>query len=106
MTYTKFLGGGGGPFVGWYLFVWGVFSFYMWIATFRHNTVAAADVSGLVDHVPAARDRRRVWHSAEHIRRAATWGSCAAALAVYLSAAEIINGDFGRTVLPVGPYVA
>ena len=33
-------------------------------------------------------------------------GLVCAALAAYLSAAEIINGDFGRTVLPVGPYVA
>ncbi len=37
-TYVKFFGGGAGPFIGWYLFVWGVFSFYMWIAAFRHNT--------------------------------------------------------------------
>ena len=38
VTYVKFFGGGAGPFIGWYLFVWGVFSFYMWIAAFRHNT--------------------------------------------------------------------
>src|SRR5271165_2021210 len=29
VTFEKFLGGGApAPFVGWYLFVWGVFSFY------------------------------------------------------------------------------
>ena len=39
-TFIKFLGGGApASFVGWYLFGWGVFSFYMWIATFRHNMV-------------------------------------------------------------------
>ena len=33
VTFIKFLGGGApAPFVGWYLFIWGVFSFYMWIA--------------------------------------------------------------------------
>jgi succinate-acetate transporter protein len=31
-------------------------------------------------------------------------GLVAAALAGYLSAAEMINADFGRTVLPIGPY--
>ena len=30
--------GGRGPFIARRLFVWGVFSFYMWIASFRHNT--------------------------------------------------------------------
>ncbi len=29
-------------------------------------------------------------------------GLLCAALAAYLSAAEIINGDYGRTVLPTG----
>ena len=38
-TYAKFFGGGApAAFVGCWLFGWGVFSFYMWIATFRHNT--------------------------------------------------------------------
>ena len=33
VIFIKFLGGGApAPFVGWYLFIWGVFSFYMWIA--------------------------------------------------------------------------
>lgn len=29
-------------------------------------------------------------------------GLLCAALAAYLSAAEVINGDYGRTVLPIG----
>jgi succinate-acetate transporter protein len=31
-------------------------------------------------------------------------GLVCALLAAYLSAAEVINGDYGRTVLPNGPY--
>ncbi len=105
VTYAKFFGGGSpAPMVGWYLFVWGVFSFYMWIASFRHNTalqltflalwitfllLAGADFFGMP-----------VLHMA-----GGYLGLVTAALAAYLSAAEIINGDYGRTVLPVGPYI-
>ena len=104
-TYAKFFGGGApAAFVGCWLFGWGVFSFYMWIATFRHNTalqltfltlwvtfllLAAADLFGMP-----------ILHTA-----GGYLGLVCAALAAYLSAAEIINGDFGRTVLPVGPYI-
>jgi len=31
-------------------------------------------------------------------------GLICACIAAYLSAAEIINGDYGRTVIPVGPF--
>lgn len=104
--YVKFFGGGApASFVGWFLFGWGIFSFYMWIATFRHNMVlqvvfltlwvtfmllAAGDFFG----IPLA-------HTA-----GGYLGLVCAALAAYLSAAEIINGDYGRTVLPVWPYEA
>ena len=104
-TYAKILGGGAPTsFVGWWLLVWGVFSFYMWIATFRHNTalqltflalwitfllLAGADILAMP-----------ILHTA-----GGYLGLVTAALAAYLSAAEIINGDFGRTILPVGPYV-
>jgi len=89
-------------FVGWYLFVWGVFTFYMWIASFRHNTalqlvfltlwitfflLAIGDWFGLgTAHVLGG-----------------YMGLLCAILAAYLSAAEVINGDYGRTVLPIGP---
>ncbi|MEJ0005821.1 MAG: acetate uptake transporter [Steroidobacteraceae bacterium] len=39
VAYAHEFGGGAAPeFVGWYLLVWGVFTFYMWIASFRHST--------------------------------------------------------------------
>jgi hypothetical protein len=46
---------------------WGVFSFYKWAATFRHNMALQL-------------------------------------VFLTLSAAEVINGDYGRTVLPIGPF--
>ncbi len=91
------------PFIGWYLVVWGVFTFYMWIATFRHNMalqlvfltlwiafflLAIGDLFGIpVSHVAGG-----------------YVGLVCACLAAYLSAAEIINGDYGRTILPIGPF--
>ena len=87
--------GGGAPpaFVGWYLLVWGVFTFYMWIASFRHNTalqlvfltlwitffvLAAGDLFGMA-----------VFHKAGGF-----CGLLCAGIAAYLSAAEVINADY------------
>jgi succinate-acetate transporter protein len=105
VAYVHEFGGAAPPaFVGWYLLVWGVFTFYMWIASFRHNTalqlvfltlwitffiLAGGDLFGMA-----------VLHKAGGYT-----GLLCAALAAYLSAAEIINGDYGRTVLPIGPHV-
>ncbi len=39
VAYVQTFGGGAPPpFVGWYLCIWGVFTFYMWIASFLYNT--------------------------------------------------------------------
>jgi succinate-acetate transporter protein len=101
---AKLFGGGApAPFVGWYLFLWGVFSFYMWIATFRHNTVLqlAFLAVWITFLLLAAGD----WFGVPVLHTAGGYlGLVAAALAGYLSAAEMINADFGRTVLPIGPY--
>ena len=102
VAYVHDFGGSAPPaFVGWYLLVWGVFTFYMWIASFRHNTtlqlifltlwvtfflLAAGDLFGL----PTIRTF------------GGYLGLVCAGLAAYLSAAEIINADYGRTVLPIG----
>jgi uncharacterized protein len=102
VAYAHTFGGGAPPaFVGWYLLVWGVFTFYMWIASFRHSTalqlvfltlwitfltLAAGDLFG----VPTLH------------RIGGHLGLVCAAIAAYLSAAEVINADYGRTVLPIG----
>lgn len=90
-----------GTFVGWYLLLWGVFTFYLWLATFRSPRVlqwlflllwitflllAAGDGLGM----PAA------GHAGGYL------GIVVAFLALYLSAAEVINEAYGRTVVPIG----
>jgi len=88
-------------FIGWYLFLWGVFTLYMWVATWHAPralqlvflslwitffVLAASEWTGLV------------WlhHAGGYL------GLVTALLAFYLSAAEIINETHGYTVLPVG----
>ncbi|MGH7072966.1 MAG: acetate uptake transporter [Stellaceae bacterium] len=100
----KVFGGGPASMIGWYLFVWGVFTFYMWIATFKHNMVLQLVFLTLwiTYFLLAIGD----WTGVHVIGFAGGYlGLICALLAGYLSAAEVINGDYGRQVLPVGVFV-
>lgn len=92
-------------FVGWYLFVWGVFSFYMWIATFRKNKALmliflALWITFMLLAFGEMEGSSSLHHAGGYL------GLVTAVLAMYLSAAEVINDSFGREVLPVGAYAA
>jgi succinate-acetate transporter protein len=100
--FAKFFGAGvPGAAVGWYLIVWGVFTFAMWIGTFALNRALfliflalwiTFFLLGLKDllGIPAL----------------GTYGGygglITALLSAYLGAAEIINETHGKTVLPIG----
>ncbi|WP_416051061.1 acetate uptake transporter [Cupriavidus basilensis] len=88
-------------FVGWYLFLWGVFTFYMWLATFRSPRALQLVFLALwiTFFLLAAGD----WtgSGALHIAGGYT-GLLTAALAFYLSAADVINEVYQRAVLPIG----
>src|SRR5580692_10988594 len=102
VAYAHEFGGGAPPaFVGWYLLVWGVFTLYMWVASFRHNTALQLVFLTLwiTFFLLAAGD---LYGSATAHRLGGYLGLVCAALAAYLSAAEVINADYGRAVLPVG----
>jgi succinate-acetate transporter protein len=102
VAYLHAFGGGALPgFVGWYLFIWGVFTFYMWIASFRHST--ALQLVFLTLWVTFFLLALSELQELPGLHRLGGFcGLACAALAAYLSAAEIINGDYGRTILPVG----
>ena len=88
-------------FVGWYLFLWGVFTFYMWLGTFRSPKALQAIFLALwiTFFLLAAGD----WSGSAMLRAAGGYvGLVTAALAFYLSAAEIVNEAYGREVFPVG----
>jgi succinate-acetate transporter protein len=88
-------------FVGWYLFLWGVFTFYMWLGTFKAPRALQLIFLALwiTFFLLAAGD----WTAIDGLHKAGGYtGLLTAALAFYLSAAEIINDNQQRTVLPVG----
>jgi succinate-acetate transporter protein len=98
-----FLGHVPASFVGWYLFMWGVFTFYMWLGSLA--------LSRAVSYVFLA-----LWITflllalgAWGISAAHTTGGYAglvtAIIAFYVSAAEVINETHGRAVLPLGVRV-
>lgn len=90
-------------FIGWYLFVWGVFTFYMWIATFRHNM--ALQLVFLTLWITYLLLAIGAWFSLPAITQIGGYiGLICALIAGYTSAAEAINGDYKREVLPIGAF--
>jgi len=88
-------------FVGWYLFLWGVFSFYMWVATLKKPRALQFIFLALwiTFFLLAAGE----WTGMSALHVAGGYGGLiTAALAFYLSAAEVINDAHQREVLPIG----
>ncbi|MGC9325288.1 MAG: acetate uptake transporter [Desulfomonilia bacterium] len=89
-------------FLSWYLFMWGLFTFFMWIGTWKANRALQVVFFTLtiLFWMLAARDAFE-WTG--------TWatitgyeGVFCGASAIYLAMAQVINENFGRTVLPIG----
>jgi succinate-acetate transporter protein len=92
-------------FVGWYLFVWGVFTFYMWIGSMHTST--SVQLVFLALWITFGLLAIGVWTGMAMITRLGGYmGLITAVLAFYASAAMVINESFGRIVLPTHPYVA
>ena len=87
--------------VGWYLLLWGAFTFAMWIGTFALNRalflifLALWVTFALLGLAPITGD-------AALTTLGGYGGLITAALAFYLGAADVINETHGRTVLPIG----
>ena len=88
-------------FVGWYLCLWGVFTFYMWLGTFRSPKALQAIFLALwiTFFLLAAGE----WTGSAALHTAGGYmGLLTAVLAFYLSAAEIMIEAYGHAVLPIG----
>ncbi|MDH7516234.1 MAG: acetate uptake transporter [Bacteroidota bacterium] len=88
-------------FMGWYLFLWGAFTFFMWIGTFGKNRAVQTVFLTLtvLFWLLAVRD----WSGNAIVGAVAGWeGILCGASAVYLAMAEVINEARGKTILPVG----
>jgi succinate-acetate transporter protein len=95
--------GGATPvaFMGWYLLIWGVFTFFMWLGTFGKNRVVQFIFLSLtvLFGLLAARD----WTGSATIGKIAGFEGIVCGLsAIYLAMAEVLNEVKGRTVLLIG----
>ena len=88
--------------VGLYLIAWGIFTFYMWIASFRTNTAVMVVflllwITFILLGIGDAAGN-------DSIGKLGGWVGLATALAAwYASFAGVTNFTFGRTVVPVRP---
>jgi uncharacterized protein len=90
-------------FVGWYLFMWGVFTFYMWLGSLALNRAVsyiflALWITFLLLAIGA-------WGLPAATTIGGYAGLVTAVIAFYVSAAEVINETHGRPVLPLGVRV-
>ena len=88
--------------IGLYLIGWGIFTFYMWIASFR--TTAAVNlvffllwITFLLLGIGNAGNHTNLIHAGGYV------GLATALAAAYASFAVVTNTTFGRVVLPVWP---
>ena len=91
-----------GAAVGWFLIAWGIFTAYMFIGSLRVSggVMAVFVLLTVTFFLLGIGDLTGV----EGISRIGGFVGIATALAAwYTSAAGVINTNFGRTVLPVGP---
>lgn len=101
LAYIFVTGGADGGFLGWYLFLWGVFTAYMFIGTLRHNRalqVVFATLAILFFLLAIAH-----WADSETWTKIAGWeGIVCGSSAIYLAAAQVLNETYERTLLPIG----
>ena len=87
--------------VGWYLALWGVFTLFMWFATFTANRVVGTVffLLWITFFLLAAGE----WLGSALIRATGGYtGLLTAIAALYLAAAEMLSETAGREVLPIG----
>ena len=88
-------------FLAWYLFLWGLFTFFMWLATFGTNRALQFIFLSLtiLFWLLAIKD----WTGSEIIGKIAGWeGIICGFSAIYLAMAQVLNEARGKTILPTG----
>lgn len=86
--------------MGFYLLLWGVFTLFMFIGTFKHNRATQVVFGSLavLFVMLAAGD----FTGSAAIKLAAGWVGIACGLsAIYSAVAQVLNAEFGKTVLPL-----
>jgi succinate-acetate transporter protein len=88
-------------FMGWFLFLWGVFTFFMWFGTFGKNRALQFVFLSLtiLFWLLAIGD----WTGSAVIKTLAGYEGIVCGLsAIYLAMAEVLNETHGKTILPIG----
>ncbi|HTX88972.1 MAG TPA: acetate uptake transporter [Bacteroidales bacterium] len=86
-------------YVGWYLFLWGVFTFFMWLGTFGRSKML--QVVFLTLWILFFLLAIHMWTGSTVIVRIAGWeGIICGASAIYLAMAEVLEEVRGKKVLP------
>jgi succinate-acetate transporter protein len=91
-------------FVGWYLFLWGVLTTALWLATFRANRALQYTFLGalLTFYLLAAGE----WSGIGLLHRLGGYaGMVTGALSFYVAAAQVIDEVMGTDLLPLGIYL-
>jgi uncharacterized protein len=87
-------------YMGWYLFMWGLFTLFMWFGTFGKNRIVQFVFLSLT--ILFALLAIRDWTGSKEIGIIAGWEGIACGLsAIYLAMAEVLNEGFGKEVLPI-----
>jgi succinate-acetate transporter protein len=88
-------------FIGWWLVMWGVFTLFMWFASWALNR--ALQLVFLALWITFFLLGASEWTGQPVLHLAGGYmGLVTALLAFYLAAAEVINETHGRVILPVG----
>ncbi|WNC93195.1 acetate uptake transporter [Paraburkholderia sp. FT54] len=88
-------------FIGWYFFLWGMFTLYMWVATLR--SPRALQIVFLLLWMALFLLSGSEWTASTGLRVASGYiGLLTAVSAFYLSAAIVINDAHGKSLLPIG----
>jgi succinate-acetate transporter protein len=89
--------------VGWYLFLWAVFTFTMWIGTFRANR--ALQLTFLAAWIEILLLAVGQWTAMPEFNEAGGYvGMVTALLAFYVASAQVIDETYNSDVLPLGVY--
>ncbi len=88
-------------FMGWYLFMWGIFTFFMFFGTLKANRGLQFVFGSLT--VLFALLAAHNWTGSAFIGTIAGFEGIICGLsAIYLAMAEVLNEQYGRVVLPIG----
>ncbi|EKT55423.1 acetate uptake transporter [Providencia burhodogranariea] len=88
-------------FLGVYLLIWGIFTFFMFLGTFKANFVLQF-IFGSLTVLFALLAIGNITGNATILTVAGFEGIICGASAFYLAMAEVLNEQYGKTVLPIG----